>query len=493
MKNIQTKLFYVAFTLAGLLLLNSCEGDLEPEIFSELDPSIFYQSEGDVNAAVTALYRELMPNWQGGYATAEASYRVQASVTTDELLVSWGGGPSGYWGLFSKLNYTADTWSVTTHYENMVPGITKCTFVMSKIEGVKDISEESKNQFIAEIKALRAHLAQLLYGYYGPVPIIVDAETATNPNAKPIARPTSEWMVSQIEKDYTEAATVLPDKFSGSDFGRFTKAVCKMGLLKLYMKEKRWTEAITVGKQIEGMGYSLVSDYKSIFTIDNEQNEEILFAVPCRNDAWPNTNAWLAHVLPGDYISPTGKQNVAWGGYKVPWKTYNKFDSVDKRLEVLLGDYPIAGGLTKRDVLGAIPIKYGEDPDASGWQQGVDLIVWRYADVLLLLAEAINETSGPTAEAMNYVNTVRNRAGVPVYSYTDFDKNSFRDMVLDERLFELYCEGVRRDDLIRHGKYIQRAIDDGFPLFAKDTKILYPLPRRAINESEGLVKQNPGY
>jgi len=492
MKNIKLKLVSFAVAFVGLFLFNSCHGDLESEIFSEFAPSTFYKTEADAEAAVTRIYNGLMPNWQGGHASASTSHRFQGSGTTEELLVSWAGGSTSGWGLWASLNYNADEWNVTIHYENMVPAITRCTFTIGKIQEMEDISEESKKRFIAEVKAIRAHLAQLLYGYYGPVSIVVDVETASDPNASPQARPTSEWMVAQIEKDYMEAAADLPYRFTGTDFGRFTKAACKMGLLKLYMKEKKWSKAVSVGKEIEGMGYSLMNNYKSIFTIENEQNDEILFAISCRNDFEPNTNGWLAHVLPGDYVSPSGKQNVAWGGFKMPWTTYNKFDQNDERLEVLLGDYPIAGGLTKRDPLGAIPVKYGEDPDATDWKQGVDLIVWRYADALLLIAEAINEIEGPTTEAINYVNMIRNRAGVPEFSITDFSKDSFRDMILEERLFELYCEGIRRDDLIRHGKYIQRAVDFGSP-FAQEYKILYPLPRRAIDESEGLITQNPGY
>ncbi|MCT4589387.1 MAG: RagB/SusD family nutrient uptake outer membrane protein [Carboxylicivirga sp.] len=471
------------------LNLTSCEGDLEPEVFDQFSSSSFFQNASDAKAAVTAVYTGMLPGWQGGYASAMNSYRFQQSGLTDELVVSWGGS----WKQWTLLNYEAFRGNIEAHYGNNITKVTECTIVMEKLKNLANIDDALREQYIAEMKALRAHYSYLLYTYYGPVSIVVDYEKASDPNSKPDPRPSEEWMKQQIIKDYEEAAAVLPERFTGDDYGRYSAAACKMGLLKLYLKQKEWDEAIIIGKQIEKMGFSLVDDYKDIFTNDNEQNNEIILASPCDMNAWPSTNGWLAHVLPGDYRSLTGKKMTQWGGYKMPWKTYNKFDLNDERLDVLVADYPTDGGVTKRDALGAIPIKYGEDPAATGWQHGVDLIIFRYADVLLSLAEAINEVDGPSDEAFSYVNQVRNRAGLESYDLNDFgDKDAFRGMILDERLFELWCECVRRDDLIRHGKYIQRAIDDGSP-HAQPHMVLFPLPQKAIDESEGAIQQNPGY
>jgi hypothetical protein len=137
-------------------------------------------------------------------------------------------------------------------------------------------------------------------------------------------------------------------------------------------------------------------------------------------------------------------------------------------------------------------MKYGIDPAAIGGAHGIDAICYRYADVLLMLAEAINEVEEePTEEAYGYINQVRIRAGLEGLP-SGLTKDQFRNKIMDERLFELWCEGVRRNDLIRWGKFIQRAIDDG-SIYAKPEFVLYPIPRPAITESDGIVKQNPGY
>ncbi len=497
MKKYINKLTALILALSTVVF-TACEKGLEPQIFDMLSPTTFYRDANDAKAALTNLYRGMMEGgWQSGYGAANGSWVVQSSQTTDELVCSWGDG--GNWVRLNMLNFDEGFGLLTNHYNDLLPRVTNATIMLEKI-GAITMDETLKKRYLAETKALRAHFTNILYGFYGPVSIVIDPAVAQNPAALPEARPTAEWMFKQIESDYLAAMADLPVSYGAADYGRFTKGAAMMGLLKLYMKEKKWPEASAMGNQIialETQGqYTLLTEYADIFKIENEANKEIILAVPCRNDAWPNTNMWLAHALPSNYADPSGKDLTAWGGYKMPWKTYDKFDQADKRLKVLLAEYPTTGGGTidarAAGLEGAIPVKYGPDPAASGESHGTDFVVWRYADVLLLTAEAINEISGPTNETYSLVNRVRQRAGLANLP-AGLSQDQFRDKIMDERLFELWCEGGnRRDDLIRWGKYVQRAIDDG-SVFANTNKILYPLPRKAINESNGKITQNPGY
>lgn len=483
--------------LATSLLMSSCEKGLEPKIYDQLSPGTFFKDANDAKVALTNLYRGMMEGgWGSGYGAAQYSWVVQSSQTTDELVCSWGDG--GAWIRMNMLNFDDGFAAVTYHYGDLLPRVTNATVLLEKIAAIP-MDETLKKRYLAEVKALRAHFSSILYSFYGPVSIVVDPVVAQDPTALPEARPTAQWMFEQIEKDYKEAMADLPVTYPGSDYGRFTKGTALMGLLKLYMKEKKWPEAVTIGTQLKDMEtqgtYTLLDEYTDIFSIEKEQNKEIILAVSCRNDAYPNMNMWLAHVLPGDYVDPSGKQMTAWGGYKMPWKTYDKFTATDKRLKKLLNVYPTSGGgsidARAAGYPGAIPVKYGADPAATTEEQGTDIVVWRFADALLLLAEAINEVSGPTTEAYNHVNRIRARAGLSALP-VGLTKDQFREKIMDERLFELWCEGVRRDDLIRWGKYVQRAVDDG-SAFANQNKIFYPLPRKAVDESKGKITQNPGY
>ena len=114
--------------------------------------------------------------------------------------------------------------------------------------------------------------------------------------------------------------------------------------------------------------------------------------------------------------------------------------------------------------------------------------------MLLELAEAINEQNGPTQEAISYVEQVRVRVGLPnsIPAVATASKDAFRDFILDERGRELFCEGHRRRDLIRHGKLISTAHEEGYTS-AQPHMELFPIPQNIIDESQGKIKQNPGY
>ena len=195
-------------------------------------------------------------------------------------------------------------------------------------------------------------------------------------------------------------------------------------------------------------------------------------------------------------ISKNGAAIVFFGIF------YHTFDSADKRLEVLVGDFVAEDGTHYNEenpgsvlIKGAMPVKYGEDPDATGEESQVDWIVYRYADVLTLLAEAIvREGNTVTPEAVELLNMVHTRAGLPAYTMADFaGADAFLEAVLTERGHELWFEGVRRSDLIRYGRYIEYARKYKQSPTAQDYMTLMPLPQSVIDESKGKIIQNPGY
>ncbi len=472
------------------VILCSCEGKLDQEVFDRLSTGTFFQTASDAKAAVTASYRGMMPIWNiSNYETV-----AQSSMSTDELICSWGWAG---WKRYNDINLSEDFTdnALSSPYLSVMPAISQVTIYIDKISKIV-MDETLKKRYIAELVGLRAIYGHQLYNLYGPITIVTDPVKAADPNAEFLPRPTAAEMVAQIETDYKTAAADLPIRFTGDDYGRISKAACMTGLMQLYMHDKRWTDAITVGREITGMGYSLMPNYDDNFTINSKGgNSEIILAICCRPDA--NSNAWLAMSLTSAYVDPSGQSIMAWGGYKMPWNTYDKFDPNDKRLFRLLAKFPTTGGAIfdarANNYIGALPMKYGPDPAAVGASHGVDLIVYRYADVLLMLAEAINENEvdGPTSEAYDLVNTIRTRAGLGNLP-AGLTKDEFRSKLMDERLFELWCEGTRRNDMIRWGTYIQRAVDAG-SIYAKPEFVLYPLPRTAITESGGIINQNPGY
>ncbi len=491
-------IFYIRFKrfiVAAVILISlfGCEKNLDQVVYDKLSTETFFQTSDDANAAVTASYRGIAYLWTL-YADAPI---LQIALTTDEAIAPRP-NVEGYSEL-NDLNLYEDfpRNRIFVPYLTIMPIISEITINIGKIEPIK-MDETLKARLLAELRGLRAIYSQQIFNLYGAVTINIDPIKAADPALEFVPRPTSTEMVAQIENDYKAAAAILPPRFMGDDYGRISSAACLTGLMKLYMHEKRWNDAVTVGKQIKGMGYSLMADYDDNFTLKNKGgNNEIILAKPSRADV--NGNSWLAVVLPVNYRDPSGQRLDEWDVARMPWKTYDKFDPSDLRTKRLLATYPTDGGVQYDPRahpefyknVGAVAMKYGLDPAAIGPNHGIDMVIWRYADVELLLAEAINEIQGPNTEAYSLVKDIRTRAGLNEWP-AGLTKDQFRNKLMDERLFELWWEGSRREDMIRWGTYIQRAIDDGSP-YAKPGFVLYPLPRQVITESGGIIKQNPGY
>jgi hypothetical protein len=491
---------YYLLVLGAFTALTSCEKKLANTVYGTFSSNNFFKTANDAAASVSSMYGGI----EGGYGfwgSADPSFRAQASQTTDEMVCNW---TDPLWVKLNTLNFTPDFTDAIEHYTDLMPLISAITVDIPRIEAI-DMDADLRSRYIAEAKALRAYYTQLLYLYYGPVPVRLNAAEVNDPSAPVLPRPSKDTIVGNIIKDFTDAIAVLPANFTGPDYGRISKTACYTALMKLYMQEKRWSDAISAGETIKATGLTLTPNFADNFNINNKGgNNELIWALVSTPTSSTDYNVWLAHALPSDYIDTTGIPLQVWGGYRMPWKTYNKFDQTDKRLGTLLRSYPVGfnpdGTVKWRDALtggdkGAVPVKYGPDPSkANSTQSGVDQPIFRYADVELLLAEALTEQNGsPTSEAFDLLNDVRvTHGGLPPYTYGTLSHDQFLAKLEDERLFELWGEGVRRDDLIRWGLYITRAKNDGSP-YADTTKILYPLPRAVINQSNGVIAQNPGY
>lgn len=509
MKSIKTilKKHIKILILPGILFsFFACEGNLENVTYGSFTSSSFFKTASDAKAGVSAMYIGMVESTKWNTIVADNE------LTTDVMVSAWNSS-------LNQLIFTPDDGRTTNHYLLIMPVISEITVYISKINGI-NMDNTTKQEYIGELYALRAYYTQMLYQFYGPVPIRTDPTQVDNPSAPVLPRPTHDEMVTQILQDYSAAIAVLPATFTGSDYGRLSKAACLAFRMKLYMQEHRWTDAMADGEAIKAMGiFHLVPNYADNFSYNNKGgNSEIIFAIVCT----PNTisqynNLWLANSLPTDYRDTTGVSLTAWGGYRMPWKTYDKFDQSDKRLSILLQRYPVGRNVSGKvewrdartglyyngsvlditrtstpDQKGAVIVKYGIDPTkTSSEYSGVDIPLIRYADVELMLAEAINDAnSGPTQEAFSLINEIRTRAGLPNTSATD--QISFQTAIQNERLFELWAEADRRNDLIRWGLYIQRAIDDGYTN-VDNHLILFPLPRTVVTQSNGVITQNPGY
>ncbi|MGN1254269.1 MAG: RagB/SusD family nutrient uptake outer membrane protein, partial [Prevotella sp.] len=368
--------------------------------------------------------------------------------------------------------------------------------------------ESAKRLYVGEVEALRGWMALYLYDMFGTVPVASDDVLDTPTDYKYLARLTDEEYDQMMENDLRDAIDALPEK--AAQYGRMTKGAARMILLKYYMMRGKWQQAETLARDLaamEGTTYSLLADYNSIFTKENEGNKEIILAVPCVSTASWCANSMTAEVLPSDM--PWTEKSAGWGGYVMPWAFYDTFEQGDSRTKNIYTQYTNTNGvLQTRDnntqlSYGALPLKYGKDPDMSGSNSGVDLVIYRFSDVLLTLAEAITRNQGqPTQEAINLVNRVRNRAGLPDLDATKTaSTDEFLNALLAEREHEFWMEGLSRQDQIRFGQYVKRANERIEAANAKgksfftvtDAHNRFWIPESFISESKNAIKQNEGY
>ncbi|WP_456087328.1 RagB/SusD family nutrient uptake outer membrane protein [Parabacteroides sp.] len=481
------------------VLLCSCT-HLESEMYDTINPGIFPKNQKDAEALVTsAAYVPFRSaDYSGLFAVTADGLQVMGDMTTDLGECQW---LDDWWPDMLNFNFTTSSPRLGGPYGYM-RDISKMTLT---IERIKDIPmpDDVKERLVAELRCGKGWLGYLLYDWFGPIQVAT-LEQLQNPLVDEVVpRLSQEEMVRFIETELLEAVKVLPANYAASDpnYGRFTGGLAYTVLMKLYMHEKEWEKAEKCARELmkPEYGYELVSEYEDIFTLENEKNSEIIWACQCNRSG--NMAMWQAHVLSSVY--PTKNPNIQkWGGYRVPWDFYHTFDKEDKRLKVLVGEFVGTDGVLYNEenpgsVLekGALPVKYGEDPAAVGEESQVDWIIYRYADVLTSLSEIIvRKNNAVTQEAVDLLNTIRHRAGIHLYEMSEINGvQDFLDKVLLNRGQEFWFEGLRRTDLIRHGKYIEYAKIYKHSESAADHMVVMPIPQDVIDQGKGVVVQNDGY
>jgi hypothetical protein len=491
--------------------VQSCS--LDAEVYDKLSDEVYPESERDARDLVTDAYGIFGNNGYDGAFNVATGVLLTSDIATDFGYCSWGGK---VWGGLEQANFDKTEDRNTTYTWTRLNGISKLTLDIDRIEKLK-MDEDLKEQYIAQLRCGRGLMAFLVYDMHGPI-LVADLATLKEPFAEKILpRLSEEDTRNYIVTELTEAAKVLPKNYKkgDTDYGRFTAGLCHTVLMKFYMQTKQWSKAIEEGRELmkPEYGYALVTDkgdettaYANIFTLANEKNAETIWAVNCEEGF--QYHLWYPHVLPGTLkSSPQGSFSGGWGGYKMMWSFFDTFEPGDERTSVIISEYSDGEQTYNRDnkgpmADGVFPLKYKIEPSNVGDHCTTDWIVYRYADVLTLLAEAIVHDGGKvTDEAIGLLNQVRTRAGLAAYQATDFaNADDFIDKLLWERAHELWYEGCRRQDLIRNDKYTevmaQKCRDNGWVdvISGKGTTFnLFPLPASAINEGKGLIAQNPGY
>ena len=381
------------------------------------------------------------------------------------------------------------------------PGILMSNIVLDAAPNLENISDEIRDRSMGEAYFLRAHYYNILATFFGDVPLVTEPQSSDD-NLLPSRDPVSE-VNAQIINDLNQAAELLPIKssYGNENLGRAPKGAAYALLAKVHLRLGNYQEALNAATEVENLGYQLNSNYADNFSIHTENSIESIFEVQYAADAgedfWSDDNqsSWTS-----PFMGPRGANFVAGGyGWNQPTQEFvSQYEDGDLRKDITIlyegaplfdgkeydPDYSSTGFNVRKFL---VPLSEVPTYDNSP----LNFPVLRFADILLVKAEALNEL-GQTAEAEEYINLVRNRAGLD--DIQNLNQTDFREAVLKERRLELAFEGHRWLDLIRvnNGQYALDFLHSIGKNNATQKHLLFPIPQIEIDRNPNLV-QNPGY
>lgn len=478
------------FLVLSLLPIAGCDSFLDEEIHSELAPNTFLATREGVESLLGAAYAESM--WTMG----TAKYRsLHASEWTTDLAWQTDGGENREAILMIEFTWDPSN-NVALMYNKPFDAIRNANVLLDNIDAVEEVDDAYKDMITAEARFLRALNYYYMYVWVGPVPLRTSAGQELE-----MPRATEEEMTTFIEEELLASIPDLSDPGQEPRYGRATKGAARGVLAKFYLNTKQWQKAADMAQDVIDMGYyDLYPDYFELFKVENERNREFIW-VDTASPNGPGNTHMNATFPPGFREHPrtglTWQNNWAnWASqYRLRDAFVNSFHPDDRRDDSIVKEYVNAQGdtvdlRTHTDDMRAF--KYWPDPNAVGNQHGNDIPRVRYADILLTRAEALNELNGLNSESVELLNDVRERADVPRMEMSDFGSAAdFRDHLMDERAWEFYYEGFRREDLIRWDKFIEFARDRGVS-HAQPYHRRFPIVQGAIDANPAL-EQNDGY
>jgi starch-binding outer membrane protein, SusD/RagB family len=415
-------------------------------------------------------------------------------------------------------------WAYETYYQ----GVNRANQVLEKVEQIEMEDAALKTRILGQAYFLRGLYFFHAVNMFRSVPLPLANDRIFH------GQKTQEEGWAQVKADFQMAADMLPvsyDEVTGLDAGqdgRATKGAALAYLGKAQLFNKEFEAAKNTFKSVIDLGiYSLVPNYKDNFTTANENNSESIFEVQFSRDAggvdlgWGGTPAsgWGKTSARAITYAP---RNFGWTDVQPTWTLYNEFhdeptvdDEVDPRLDVTMF-YNKPGGMmlygqdfatfyanSPADLNELFVAKYqnadGQFANEYDWRSGINERLIRYADVLLMYAECLNET-GDTQGAYEYIQMVRDRVNLPDLAETrpDMDQDEMREQIGHERYLEFALEGHRFDDIRRWGWLEDpaklawlKARDAEFETYQPGREY-FPIPQLEIDNNPP-TEQNPGY
>ena len=488
------KKIFIPLTIATIaLLFNSCSNDFidvpTTENIAESDLLTIYNNDDGAKSFVTAIYSNSL-NWNA----SSFSWNGLTSITSDDADKGSDPGDSGTdKDKCDALTLDATSLSVQDVFEANYQGISRANIALLYLPKLDKASETLKTRLTAEAKFLRALMYFNLVRCYGGVPIVdhVPVPSSQADTDMTLTRKSKEEVYTFIQNDLLAAIDGLPEKsgYAVSDLGRASKGAARALLAKVYLYQGNWPGVKDQCALITG--YNLVNNYATIWREAGEDSIESIFEIR-------GYGGNPSQGVEGYMVSQGARGTSGWGwGFNTPSSSLaNSYEVGDVRKDATI----VFAGETMWDGRIVSPLvanpMYNEKAYVSNiaesfngdWETTKNIRVLRYAEVLLMQAEAANESG--SGDVTGPLNKVRNRAGLA--NTTATGQAGLRTAIRNERRHELAFEHDRWFDLVRTGQ-AQSAMAANGKTFVVGKNELFPLPQKFITQAAGKSTQNPGY
>ena len=513
--------------LASITLgISSCDEFLKEDPESFLSEDQYYKTQTDAINAVNAVYFFL----NSGGSTIQTPYNTLFNTGMNMAGDDEDPGPGATNAdvrSLSVLAHSSTNLRVYELWQQHYAAIKKANVVLEKVPAI-DFDATVKARLLAETKFLRGLYYFNLVRLYGDVPLIREYQKYVDPAAYEIAKSTSAEVYASIEKDLTEAAAVLPATYASPNVGRATSGAAKALLAKVYLTKAslplnisaHYKDAVQKAEEVlssvdggtGAYGYDLVTNYAEVFLPANKNNKEHIFSAQFKSNSLNQGNnenpRSILSGIPGLTGGYAHMVRFYTNGADKSYSIYKIYKPEDKRRNVTFVRSYISPSNGRKYGLPIVNAAVPNDstPFWNKWwdpsstavtaQSAANVPIIRYADLLLIHAEAENEANGPTEKAYKSLNKVRKRAGLANLT-AGLTKDQFRDSVYLDRRLEVAFEYQRWFDLIRQkdaaGKstFVTNLHKVG-KTNATEKHRLYPIPQSEIDNNKLLV-QNPGW
>jgi len=458
------------YSTLGLMLVSCKKSFTELAPISQRSVQTSYKTQADFTVAVSGAYDALQLN--GTYGRI---FLLMNEMRSDN--VANGAGASGVAATLEDIDRHREITTATEIsgcWTDAYKGIARCNIILDRIDGAT-FPDALKKQFKGEALFIRSLLYYNLAVLFGNIPLQLN--DVNSPSEITVNQVSASKVYEQIIADLTLAETLLPAKYTGADLGRVSSGAANALLGKVYLTAGNKTAAATaLRKVISSNNYSLVSDYARLWGGANENGPESIFEVQFKSGGQGEGSGYFEY-----FASILGRSGGAGGGNSQMSITSDMVSAY------AAGDLRYAKSIYRNNRLPdtSYVTKY-ITTQTTAFDGENNWVVLRYADVVLMLAEALGET----AESYTLINSVRTRAGLaPISAATP---GTFQEKLLAERRVEFAFENQRWQDLLRFGM-AKSVMAKHLNIPESSVRLLFPIPQKEIDVSGGKIVQNAGF